>query len=136
MVADRTNKHLFLAATAIVGAAVFFLCPWFQDPLPLMIVTFFAGGVISTTYPVGMAILGDDIAEEYVTQGAAYMSVGFSLGAITGPYFLSVMMDRFDYRYLFFSVSAALIVYGAATGVSFIRGGGGRHADPPEHTAP
>jgi len=124
MLADRTNKHLFLAITAFVGAAGFFLCPWFDNPIPLMIVTFFSGGIISTTYPVGMAILGDDLTEEYVTRGAAYLSVGFSLGAIAGPYFLSVMMDWFDYRYLFFSVSGFLILYGTATAVSFARGGG------------
>lgn len=133
MVADRTNKHLFLTVTAITGAIGFFLCPWFQGPVPLMIATFFAGGIVSTTYPVGMAVLGDDISEEYVTQGAAYMSVGFSIGAIAGPYFLSVMMDWFDYRYLFFSISAALVVYGAATAASFSRGGGRGPEETPEH---
>jgi len=134
MLADRMNKRLFLTMTAIVGAAGFFLCPWFHNPIPLMVVTFFAGGIISTTYPVGMAILGDDITEEYVTQGAAYLSVGFSLGAIAGPYFLSVMMDWFDYRYLFFSISAFLIVYGAATAASFARGGERSLAGSPDHT--
>lgn len=134
MVADRTNKHIFLVVTAVIGAAGFFLCPWFHNPLPLMIATFFSGGIVSTTYPVGMAILGDDIAEEYVTQGAAYMSVGFSMGAIAGPYFLSLMMDWFNYRYLFFSISAALVVYGAVTVVSFARDGGRSPAQSPDNT--
>ena len=75
-----------------------------------LVFSFLIGGGISSIHPVGMAIAGDDVKKDEYSQAAAYMSIGFSVGAIIGPYLLSLAMDTFGYEYLFYMSGTVLVL--------------------------
>jgi MFS family permease len=108
-IADKLGKKRYLAAIYILTGIAFFLIPLSTTLTTLLALSFVVGGIISSIYPVGMAIAGDDVKEDQYPQAAAYMSIGFSVGAIIGPYALSVAMDNFGYSFLFYTSGIFLL---------------------------
>jgi MFS family permease len=109
-VADRVGKTKFLAAAYLLAGVLFLAFPFAKILVCLSLLTFLAGGVISAIYPVGMAIAGDEVAAEEYPQVAAYMSVGFSVGAIVGPLVLSFIMEVFGPPSLVYSAGALVML--------------------------
>ncbi|GEM_PF-1867535 len=110
-IADRFGKKHYLATVYVLIGVGFFTIPLFSALKIFLVFSFLIGGVISSIHPVGMAIAGDDVKKDEYSQAAAYMSIGFSVGAIIGPYLLSVAMGTFGYEYLFYTTGAVLVLF-------------------------
>lgn len=108
-IADKFGKKGYLATVYILAGIGFFLVPLSSTLTTLLALSFVVGGIISSIHPVGMAIAGDNVKEGQYSQAAAYMSIGFSVGAIIGPYILSIAMDTFGYSYLFYTSGIVLV---------------------------
>ncbi|MBN1574187.1 MAG: MFS transporter [Deltaproteobacteria bacterium] len=109
-IADKFGKRRYLATIYILIGIGFFTIPLFSAMKIFLVLSFLIGGAISSIHPVGMAIAGDDVKKDEYSQAAAYMSIGFSMGAIFGPYILSLAMDTFGYEYLFYTSGTVLVL--------------------------
>jgi MFS family permease len=107
--ADKFGKKGYLNIVYFLTGIGFFAVPMFSTLQIIIFLSFVIGGLISSIYPVGMAIAGDDVKKGDYPQVAAYMCIGFSVGAMAGPFILSVAMDRFGYEFLFYVSGAVLI---------------------------
>jgi MFS family permease len=109
--ADRFGKMRFMAAASLVCGAFFFVVPSFPVFAMLALLTFIGGGVVNTLYPVGMAIVGDELTEPHYPRAAALLGAAFYGGGMLGPFCLSQAMDRLGYDYLFYVAGAMVLLF-------------------------
>ncbi len=109
--ADKFGKKGYLATAYFLTGIGFFIVPLFSTLQIIIFLAFIIGGLVSSIYPVGMAIAGDDVKKGDYPKAAAYMSIGFSVGAMAGPFILSVAMDWFGYAFLFYVSGAVLMAF-------------------------
>ncbi|MBN2223248.1 MAG: MFS transporter [Deltaproteobacteria bacterium] len=111
--ADRFGKLRFIALASFVCGVFFFLVPSFPFFIMLALLTFISGGAVNAIYPVGMAIVGDELSEPHYPRAASLLSAAFYAGAILGPFCLSQAMDRLGYAYLFYAAGAMIFLFTA-----------------------
>jgi MFS family permease len=91
----------------------FFVVPSFPAFAMLALLTFVGGGVVNTLYPVGMAIVGDELSEPHYPRAMALLGAAFYGGGMLGPLCLSQAMDRLGYDYLFYVAGAMVLLFTA-----------------------
>jgi MFS family permease len=110
-------------ATATFGCGLLFaVTPFFPYFTVLLLLTFIGGGTVNAIYPVGMAVVGDELSESLYPRAAALLSAAFYIGGIFGPLVLSRSMDRFGYDFLFYTAAAATFLYALLPLSQVIRG--------------
>jgi MFS family permease len=111
--ADGFGKMRFMAVASLVCGAFFFVVPSFPVFAMLALLTFVGGGVVNTLYPVGMAIVGDELSEPHYPRAMALLGAAFYGGGMLGPLCLSQAMDRLGYDYLFYVAGAMVLLFTA-----------------------
>ncbi len=121
-VADVTGKMRFIAMATFGCGILFALTPVFPYFVVLLLLTFVGGGTVNAIYPVGMAVVGDELSESHYPRAAALLSAAFYIGGIFGPLVLSRSMDRFGYDFLFYTAAAVTFLYAGVPLYQVIRG--------------
>jgi len=111
--ADGFGKMRFMAVASLVCGVFFFVVPSFPVFAMLVLLTFIGGGVVNTLYPVGMAIVGDELSEPHYPRAMALLGAAFYGGGMLGPLCLSQAMDRLGYDYLFYVAGAMVLLFTA-----------------------
>jgi MFS family permease len=109
--ADGFGKMRFMAVASLVCGVFFFVVPSFPAFAMLALLTFVGGGVVNTLYPVGMAIVGDELSEPHYPRAMALLGAAFYGGGMLGPLCLSQAMDRLGYDFLFYGVGAMTLLF-------------------------
>jgi MFS family permease len=120
--ADAAGKMRFIAAAALVCTLFFLVVPSFPIFLVLAVLTFVGGGIINAIYPVGLAIVGDELTEPFYPRAAALLGAAFYMGGIGGPVVLSRAMDLFGYDFLFYAAAASTLLFSLLPLSQAIRG--------------
>jgi MFS family permease len=111
--ADRFGKMRFMLLASFTCGIFFFVVPSFPYFILLALLTFVGGGAVNSMYPVGMAIVGDELTEPHYPRAASLLSVAFYGGGMLGPFCLSQAMDRLGYDYLFYGAGAMILLFTA-----------------------
>jgi MFS family permease len=109
--ADRFGKMRFMVLASFICGVFFFVVPSFPYFLMLALLSFVAGGSVNSMYPVGMAVVGDELTEPHYPRAASLLSVAFYGGGMLGPFCLSQAMDRIGYDFLFYGAGAMLLLF-------------------------
>ncbi len=109
--ADRFGKMRFMVLASLVCGAFFFVVPSFPVFIMLALLTFIGGGAVNSMYPVGMAIVGDELTEPHYPRAASLLSAAFYGGGMLGPFCLSQAMDRLGYDFLFYVAGAMILLF-------------------------
>jgi MFS family permease len=109
--ADVIGKIRFVALASILCGVFFFVVPSFPVFVALVLLTFAGGGAVNAIYPVGMAIVADELTESHYPRAASLLSAAFYGGGILGPFCLSQAMDRFGYDFLFYAAGAMTLLF-------------------------
>jgi MFS family permease len=109
--ADAFGKMRFMTLASLVCGAFFFVVPSYPLFVVLALLTFVGGGAINSMYPVGMAIVADELTEPHYPRAASLLSAAFYGGGILGPFFLSQAMDRLGYDYLFYGAGVMILLF-------------------------
>ncbi len=109
--ADRFGKMRFMTAASLACGAFFFVVPSYPLFIVLALLTFIGGGAINSMYPVGMAIVADELTEPHYPRAASLLSAAFYGGGILGPFCLSQAMDRLGYDWLFYAAGVMILIF-------------------------
>ncbi len=109
--ADSFGKMRFIVLASLVCGVFFFVVPSFPSFIMLALLTFVSGGAVNSIYPVGMAIVGDELTEPHYPRAASLLSAAFYAGGMLGPFCLSQAMDGLGYDYLFYGAGAMILLF-------------------------
>ena len=110
--ADRTQRHSFVAAGCFIMVGVLVACvAAFDLPLTMVTVLFGLAGFFS-----GMVAPSRDMMIRAVTPAGStgkvfgFVSTGFNLGGAITPLFFGMLLDRMDPNMMFWAISALSIL--------------------------
>jgi MFS family permease len=116
--ADRLGRTaVLLGCYAVSGMGLAFLTVC-GDSVWLMLWLFLVGACSGAFYPLGLAILGEDVPENQLARASAWYLAINCCGSLIGPVVSGMAMDRFGKPAMFVMALAALAVVLIGWGVS------------------
>jgi MFS family permease len=103
---ERFGRQRVLAACVVVGV-LSMLGLWTDNFLFMVVLAFFAGGSIGSSYALSMALVADPLTPDELPSGMALFTVALGAGCVAGPIVTGSALSVFDHGILF--IPTALI---------------------------
>ena len=117
---DRAGRNIAMrlsAGAGLVGALVLPLLA--GQSLPLLVVLFLWGGLVTSVYPIALSMLGDRFQGADLVNGNAAIVIAYGIGSFCGPILGGVAMDIWNPHGL---MAVLAILFGALLLTTWRRG--------------
>ena len=110
MLADRLGRVRILLACHLVVLAGLALLPWCTGAVPLGGVLFVVGACSAALYPLGLALMGEQIPKSAIAKANAWYLAWNCVGSLTGPWMTGWAIDLFGNSSMFITASASVLI--------------------------
>ena len=116
LAADRFGKRKTLLTCTVLLGGVFALMSFHTDWRLFLATGVLAGALAGSLYPIGLALIGQNVRKERLGAATSTFSLAFGIGSLIGPSLSGFAMTEFDnpkwllYLPAFLSAVFALII--------------------------
>jgi MFS family permease len=108
--ADRLGRARVLLATHGLALAVLVALPWCAGPVSVGGLLFVLGACGGAQYPVGLALLGEQVQAGALARANALYLAANCVGSVVGPVVVGPLVDRLGGEALFLTGAAVTVL--------------------------
>ena len=122
MLADRLERVRILLACHLIVLTGLALLPWCTGAVALGGLLFVVGACCAALYPLGLALLGEQIPKSAMAKANASYLVWNCVGSLTGPWLTGKSIDLFGHGASFATSAASVVIVVGAWAVCQLLG--------------
>ncbi len=100
--ADRYGKRNTLLVCTLLLSGDFALVSFHTSWLPFLVTGSLMGALAGSLYPIGLSMIGGQVARERLGAATSFFSLAFGLGSLLGPAVSGLAMSHLGNRWLFY----------------------------------
>lgn len=110
MLSDRFGRKNVLMTATLSGFIIFTAAGMQSSVVGLLICFFIAGMLVGSTYSLGISFMADLLPKQLLPAGNLLISIFYSFGSISGPFFGGLVIQYLTGGSYFFVISSMLFV--------------------------